>query len=137
MDLFFPDPNDPPLPPEQVRLRNLHAEPWPDGQHVKILLELTPFQKLPSAEIFLSGPGDQEAARSSILETISRKMEINLHLKPGSPSGVYTLYVTVYYQKLPTADQPDAPIPEPLIVDRGQYSFTIPPQETAVKACSR
>jgi hypothetical protein len=130
MDIFFPDPNDPALPPEAVRLRNLRAEPWPDGRHVKVLLELTPFQKLPSAEIFLTGPGDQEAARTSILETISRKMELNLHLKPGSPSGDYTLHVTLYYQHLPTAEQPDAPIPEPLIVDSGQYSFNIPPQAT-------
>jgi hypothetical protein len=114
-----------------VRLRNLRAEPWPDGRHVKILLELTPFLKLPSAEVFLLGPDGSEAARTSILETINRKMELNLHLKPGSPSGDYTLHVTVYYQKLPLAEQPDAPIPEPLIVDSNQYSFNIPPQATA------
>ena len=131
MDIFFPDPNDPPLPPEAVRLRNLRAEPWPDGRHVKILLELTPFQKLPSAEIFLIGSEDQEVARTSILETISRKLELNLHLKPGSPAGTYTLHVTVYYQHLPTAEQPGASLPEPLVVDRSQVSFHIPPSEVA------
>ena len=50
MDMFFADPNDPPLPPEEVRLRELRAEPWPDVLRVKVFLELTPFQKRPSAE---------------------------------------------------------------------------------------
>ena len=126
MDIFFPDPNDPPLPPEEVRLRSLRAEPWPEGLRVKVFLELTPFQKRPSAEVLLTGPDGAEAARTSILETISRQMEFNLHLRPGSPAGEYMLDVTVYYQKLPSQEQPDAPMPEPLIVDRGHFRFNIP-----------
>lgn len=128
MDIFFPDPNDPPLPPEEVRLRNLRAEPWPDGLRVKVFLELTPFQKRPSAELTLAGPDGEEAARTSILETISRQMELNLHLRPDAAAGEYTLDITVYYQKLPNQEQPDAPMPEPLIVDRGQHRFHIPPR---------
>jgi hypothetical protein len=128
VDIFFPDPNDPPLPPEEVRLRGLRAEPWPDGLRVKVFLELTPFQKRPSAELTLIGPDGEEAARSSILETFSRKMELNLHLRPDAAAGEYTLDITVYYQKLPNQEQPDAPMPAPLIVDRGQHRFHIPPR---------
>ena len=131
MDIFFPDPNDPPLPPDEVRLRSPRAEPWPDGLHVKVQLELTPFQKRPSADVLLIGPDDQEAAHTSILEAFNRKLELNLHLKSGSPAGAYTLHVTVYYQHLPTAEQPGASLPEPLVVDRSQVSFHIPPSEVA------
>lgn len=126
MDIFFPDPNDPPRPPEEVRLRALRAEPWPAEPRVKVFLELTPFLKRPSAELRLTGPDGVENAQVSILETISRQMELNLHLRPGSPAGEYTLTATVYYQKLPDQEQPEAPLPEALIVDRGQFSFIIP-----------
>ena len=126
MDIFFQDPNDIPLPPEEVRLRELRGEPWPDGRRVKVYLELTPFQKRPSAEISLADPDGNEAAHASILETIARKMELNLHLPQASPPGEYTLSVTVYFQKLPTQEQPEAPLPEPLIVDRGQVLIQIP-----------
>ena len=125
MDMFFADPNDPPLPPEEVRLRELRAEPWPDVLRVKVFLELTPFQKRPSAEVILTGPDGGEAARTSILETMSRKMEFNLHLRPDALAGEYTLAVTVYYQKLPNPEQPEAPMPEPLMVDRCQTTFYI------------
>jgi hypothetical protein len=126
VNIFFPDPNDPPCPPEEVRLRDLGAKPWPDGQRVKVFFELTPFQMRPSAEVRLSGPDGEEAAQVSILEAISRKMEFNLHLRPDAPAGEYTLAVTVYYQKLPSQEQPEAPLPEPLVVDRGQFKFNIP-----------
>jgi len=128
MDIFFQDPDEIPLPPEEVRIRELRAEAWPDGQRVRVYLEVDPFQKRPSAELTLTGPDGAEAARASILETVSRQMELNLHLRPDAAPGEYTLDVTVYYQKLPGPEQPDAPMPEPLIVDRGQVSFAIPPR---------
>ena len=89
MDIFFPDPNDPPLHPEAVRLRDLRAEPSPDGRRVKVYLELTPFLKRPSAEVLLIGPDGSEAASTAILEAFSRKMEFNLHL-PLASAGVNT-----------------------------------------------
>ena len=42
MDIFFQDPTDIPLPPEEVRIRELTAEPWPDGRRVRVYVELTP-----------------------------------------------------------------------------------------------
>ena len=126
MDIFFPDPNDPPRPPEEVRLRSLRAEPWPEGGRIKVYLELTPFQKRPSAEVRLIDPVDTVAAQVSIVETFSHKLEFNLHLLPDSPAGKYTLDVTVYYQELPTQEGPEARLPEPLITDHDQYTFLIP-----------
>jgi hypothetical protein len=128
MDIFFRDPNEIPLPPEEVRLHELKAEPWPDGRRVKIYLEVDPFQKRPSADLFISNAAGEEVAYANILETISRKMEINMHLREASPGGEYTVRAVVYYQKLPTASEESGfqEPGEPLIVDRGQTSFTIP-----------
>jgi len=126
LDIFFPDPNDPPLPPEEVRLRDLRAEPSPDGARVKVFLELTPFLKRPCAEVTLNDPDGAEVASTAILEAISRQMEFNLHLPSDSPGGEYSLQVTLYYQKLPTAEQPDAPMPEPLVVDRQLIKVNLP-----------
>lgn len=126
MAFFFPDPDDPPRPPEEVRLRQLQAEPWPDGQRVKVNLELTPFQKRPSAAVLLSDPQGEVAAQVSILETISQKMAFTLHLPLDSSVGEYTLVVTIYYQELPSQEQPEAALPEPLVVDRGQYKLHLP-----------
>jgi hypothetical protein len=129
MDIFFRDPNEIPLPPEEVRLQALKAELWPDGWRVKIYLELTPFQKRPSADLVIINATGQEVASANILETISRKMEINMHLREAEPGGVYSVQAVVYYQKLPPiSEESGLQEPgEPLIVDRRQTSFTIPP----------
>jgi len=129
MDIFFRDPNEIPLPPEEVRLSALKAEPWPDGRRVRIYLEVDPFQKRPSADLIITNAAGDEVARANILETISRKMEINMHLREDKPGGEYNVQAVVYYQKLsPVGEEPASQEqPEPLIVDRGQTSFTISP----------
>lgn len=129
MDIFFKDLNEIPLPPEGVRLQELKAEPWPDGRRVKVYLEVDPFQKRPSADLVITNAAGEEVASANILESINRKMEINMHLREAQPGGEYNLQAVVYYQKLPPVDEESGPQepPEPLIVDRGQTSFTISP----------
>ncbi|MBN2146084.1 MAG: hypothetical protein JW726_01805 [Anaerolineales bacterium] len=129
MDIFFKDPNEIPLPPEEVRLSTLKAEPWPDGRRVRITLEVDPFQKRPCADLIITNAAGEEVARANILETISRTMEINMHLREAEPGGNYTVQAVVYYQKLPPVGEESEPqaIADPLVVDRGQTSFTISP----------
>ncbi|MEN8172069.1 MAG: hypothetical protein ABFS03_04235, partial [Chloroflexota bacterium] len=62
MDIFFTDPNDIPLPPDEVHIRKLSAEPWPDKKRVHVNLEISPFQKRPSGEIILTDSDGEEAA---------------------------------------------------------------------------
>lgn len=126
MEIFFQNPNEVPLPPEEVRLRSLHAEPWSDGRRVKIYLEIEPFQKRPSAELSIVNAAGESVAQASILETMARKLELNLHLRQAEPGEEYTLLAVLYYQKLPNADQDPIELPaERLIVDRKQVSFKI------------
>ncbi|OGO72647.1 MAG: hypothetical protein A2Z49_05080 [Chloroflexi bacterium RBG_19FT_COMBO_56_12] len=129
MDIFFKDPNEIPLPPEEVRLSALKAEPWPDGRRVRIYLEVDPFQKRPCADLIITNAAGEEVARANILETISRKIEINMHLREAEPGGEYNVQAVVYYQKLPSVSEESGPQEslEPLVVDRGQTSFTISP----------
>jgi hypothetical protein len=128
MDLFFADPNEIPLPPEEVRLRELRVEPWPDGRRVKVSLEIEPFQKRPSADLVVSNAAGEEVAGANILETFSRKLEVNLHLREANPAGEYRLAVVLYYQKLDAYGEEGGPekLPEPLVVDRRQITFAIP-----------
>ena len=97
MDIFFQDPKAIPLPPEEVRIIELRAEPWPDNRRVKIFLEITPFQKRPSGEIYIKDKQYNEIASVSIIETIDSKMEFTLHLRGADTQGKYTVFANVFY----------------------------------------
>ncbi|HNT25501.1 MAG TPA: hypothetical protein PKM21_14095 [Anaerolineales bacterium] len=125
MDIFFQDPDEIPLPPEEVRLRALRAEPWADGKRIKIYLETDPFQKHPSVEVTILGPSGGEATQITIVETVTRKLEFNMHLRT-SLKGAYRVEAVLYYDvPLPADAPPDAKRPAPQIVDRSSAAFTI------------
>ena len=97
MDINFHDPSDIPLPPEEVRIRELRAEPLPDGRRVRLFIEITPFQQKPNLEIKLFSESGSEAASLSIIEAIDYKMQFTVHLKDTSASGEYIAALEVYY----------------------------------------
>ena len=66
MDIFFQDPSEIPLPPEEVRIREVRAEPWPDGQRVRVYLEVDPFQQRPNADVKITDAAGEEEAQASI-----------------------------------------------------------------------
>jgi len=130
MDIFFTDPDDIPLPPEEVRIREFKADPWPDGRRVKIYLEVTPFQKRPSGEVFIADQSGQPVASANIIETIDPKMEINMHLRSTETTGVFNASVVLFYladieeEPAESESEPIGP-PERMIVDEAQISFEI------------
>jgi hypothetical protein len=129
MDIFFQDPNEVRLPPEEVRLQEMQAEPLLDGSRVKVFLELTPFIKRPNVEITITNASGKEVAHTSILEVMQRKIELTMHLRKPEPGSEYTIDSTIYYQSLPEpGDAPtvDIPLPDPLIVDRQKTTFILP-----------
>jgi hypothetical protein len=83
MDAFFLDPNVERLPPESTRLLDLRAEPYPDGQRIRIGIELTPFQKRPNLEVTLTDSHGQDCGSASILEPMGWKLELTLHIRPS------------------------------------------------------
>lgn len=125
MDIFFQDPNAIPLPPNEVRIKSLHAEPWPDNRRVRVTLEVTPFQRRPSGEIAISNPLGEEVASVSIIESIVPRMEFNMHLRGENPAGEYRIMATLFY--LPEAESQENP-PEDrqrMVVDEVNVSFMI------------
>jgi hypothetical protein len=128
MDIFFQDPDEIRLPPEQVRLLKSHITPLEGGNRVKVSLELTPFMKRPNIDLTITNSSGKVLAHSSILETMLRKLEFIMHLRESVPGDEYKLEAMVYYQKLPEPSdtQMDLPLPEPMIVDHHSNIFIIP-----------
>ena len=130
MDIFFADPTEIPLPPDEVRIRELRADPWGDGRRVRVYLELDPFQVRPNADLVIRDEQGQEIAHANIIESMDRKIEATMHLRGELKSASYTLDVTLYYAAID--ETPDTgtgfePI-ERQVVDQAQTSFELPDQ---------
>jgi len=129
MDIFFQDPTEVPLPPAEVRIRALTAEPWPDGKRVHVYFEVDPFQKRPNAEIVILDGNHEEKARLNVIETMDRKMEFTMHLRGADTRGSYAVAAVLYYNPEVTEDeageQQEVPQGEPQIIDRAIANFEI------------
>ena len=130
MDIFFTDPTDVPLPPEDVRIRKFEIDPYPDGKRLRVSLELTPFLKKPSGEIVIFDALQNPVASVNIIETIDPKMQLTMHLRSPETAGSYRAQITLFY----TAEfeaEPDQQDTEPLelpqktVVDQAETSFQI------------
>jgi hypothetical protein len=140
MDIFFQDPSDIPLPPDEVHIRELRAEPYPDGRRVRILLEITPFQQRPNCEIRVTDENGDEVASLSIIESIDAKMDFTVHLKGEEPFGTFTISCDIYYYEDDQMEDVDASKPEGEshqlpsklnLVDQQQTTFEISSQPSS------
>jgi hypothetical protein len=131
MDLFFQDPNETRLPPEEVRLTMVKITPQAEGGRVKIHLELTPFMKRPNLSVTIKDAAGNECAHTSILETMLPKLEFTLHLRDPRGGSEYRVETVLYYQHMPEPSETpvDLPLPEPMIVDRQTVIFLLPKLE--------
>ena len=126
MDIFFTDPTVVPLPPDEVRIHDNHAEPYPDGRRVRVTLEVDPFQKRPNAELLITNSAGQELSTASIIESMLRKMELTMHLRGASVTSPCTLHATLFYTT-PLEPGPEGE-PQPVerkVVDTKEITFTI------------
>jgi hypothetical protein len=132
MDIFFADPAEVPLPPNEVRIQSLVAQPL-DERRVKVYLETDPSQKRPNADLLISDEQGNPIASASIIESMTRKMELIMHLRGVPAGGTYRLQATLYFATLPdppdptSAPKPDAALPEieRLEVDQSSIEFTL------------
>lgn len=126
MDIFFADPSEVPLPPAEVRIRQLTADPSPDGRRVRVYFEVDPFQKRPNAELFIVDDDGNEAASVSIIESMSRRMELTMHLRHAH-TGKYILKAMLFYSKFEGQDTPieDLQPIEQSVVDTAETTFYI------------
>jgi hypothetical protein len=150
MDIFFTDPTEVPLPPHEVRIRALTAEPWPDGRRVRVSLEVDPFQVRPNADLVIVDENGREVAHANVIESLERKIEVTLHLRPAPESGTsgsarYSVHAQLYYADIDeggaedeiasapaggfnsaSGAHPDADPLERRVIDQAQATFEIP-----------
>jgi hypothetical protein len=127
MDIFLQEPGNAPLPPDEVRLRSLLAEPWPDGQRVRISVEVDPFQQRPNIDLAILDADEHEIATASIVETMVRKLHITMHLRTALPGQTCMLKATLFYtEDMEIPEGEELPQPRIKIVDHAQTSFNLP-----------
>ena len=134
MDIFFADPDDIPLPPEEVEIRQLEARPYHDGQRVAVRFEITPFQKRPNVEVKIKNAAGQQVANLSVVEVMENRMEFTIHLREPNPHGQYTVSMRVFYSNLDNfelGERESAPAEEILdavgqTIDTFESTFEVP-----------
>jgi hypothetical protein len=128
MDIHFTDLSEVPLPPDEVRIRDLQVEPYPDGKRLRLSLELTPFQKPPSGEVFITDLLGNQVATASIIEAIDAKMQLTLHLRVPDAQGTFITRAIIFYSAdidEITEDDQIVAMPEKKIVDEMEVQFEI------------
>jgi hypothetical protein len=131
MEIFFNDPEDLPVPPEEVKIRELTAKAYPDRRRVRVYLELSPFQQAPDAELNIVNRENQTMASVNVIETMDPKMEMTLHLPASTTPGMYKLSARVFYRE--EIDEPETDeepienisLPEIQVVDQTETLFEI------------
>ena len=105
------NPNLPPedgLPPQEVRITELKATPWPeDGRRVRVSLEMTPFLERPNLEITIQNSEGREVSSINIIESIDARMTFTMHLRGDEIKGSYTLTARVHYPEMGMVDEKD------------------------------
>jgi hypothetical protein len=126
MDIHFTDLSEVPLPPKEVRIREFVAEPYPDGKRLRLSLDLTPFQKSPSCEIFVTDLLGNLVATANIIGIIDPKMQLTMHLRIRDPQGTFTARALIFYteslDEIAEGDQIAGP-PARQIVDEKEITF--------------
>lgn len=105
MDYFNIDPDEQLLPPNEIRLVSLKAEPYPDGQRIHVRLQLTPFQQPPCLELTLVDSQGIDAGSVSIIEPPHKNEEITMHIRNSiKASGKFILTARIYYPEIEDQD---------------------------------
>ncbi len=108
LNFFFPElagPGAAPVPPEEVRFKEMIATPYPDGSKVRVNIEATPFQKRPWIEVVMLDSHEEEVATASFIEPMNWKIEFVMHVRRAQPQGKYRIIARLYYPDLPENDR--------------------------------
>lgn len=115
MEFFFPEDLAQRLPPEEVTITHLSAEPYEDERRIRVNFEITPFQKRPHVEMTLRDSQGNEISSASFVEPMQWKLEFTMHIRVQPADGPLELEARLFY--------PDGPKAEPVNV-----RFKLPPQ---------
>ncbi|QYK50625.1 MAG: hypothetical protein KF701_09530 [Anaerolineales bacterium] len=108
-DIFFTEAGQAPVPPQEVRIRELEAAPRTDGLRIQVRIDITPFQRRPNVEAMIVNEAGQPLATVSVVEAIDPIMEFVMHLRQERTPGRYTLKARVFYADV-EAQQTENPL---------------------------
>ena len=99
------DTSEPPVPPEEVKIRKVITETYQDRRRLKISLELTPFQASPDIEVLVTDGEHKAVASTSIIAAVENNLVFTMHLPEQTPSTDCLLNVEVLYSELGKVDE--------------------------------
>ena len=111
MEFFFPELNPDnegviPLPPAEMRILDLKAEPVRDDgpTRLRVYVDMTAFQQRPYLEVALLDAQGEEVASVNIIEPMSRKNVFTLHVRGPQQTGQFSLAARLFYPDQPDSD---------------------------------
>lgn len=97
--------NEEEQPAEAIHIEELHVEPWPDGQRVRVHLALSPFTTRPNLEAAIFDAEENEIQRIHIVENMDTRLVFTMHLRRARLPGKFTLKVQVFLDAEQILDQ--------------------------------
>lgn len=105
MEVEFVDPDEIPLSPEDVKFREVDAEPFPDNRRVRLTINITPFQQPPDMEIAATNQAGQRVTEATIIGVPNKRMSLTVHLRDEVIQGVYRFQFSLGYQDIGIVDR--------------------------------
>lgn len=100
MFIQIEDPSDLPRPPEEVQIRSLDIEPYPDGRRLRVSMELTPFLEPPDLALRVLDEQGEEEADVSIISAQQTRLSLTVHLRSRELIGDYIIEAVILYDDL-------------------------------------
>lgn len=102
MGFFFAEDDLERASPADTRILALEAEPYPDGERVRVNLQMTPFQTRPHIEVTVTDAHGDEVSTASIVEPMGWNLEFTMHLR-GATGGPFKIESRLFYPDGPQA----------------------------------
>ena len=99
MELPIVEPGEIPVPPDEVRIRAVVIDIYPDGRRIRVQIELTPFQSPPNLELWVENDKGDRLAHTNIIGATSAAMTLTLHLKAEETLGSHRLWLSLSYEE--------------------------------------
>jgi hypothetical protein len=104
VDLNLVDPEDVPLPRDEVRLRQLAVTPLGDGRRLRIDVALTPFLERPNLDLDVVDSAGESLVRTTVVEADSPSFSLTMHLRGKPQTGEYRVRGALSYASSPPQD---------------------------------
>jgi hypothetical protein len=91
--------------PQEVRFTEFRAEPWHEGNKIRVHAQITPFVKPPDLEVIISDLNGNELSTVNIIENIDFQLVFTMHIRNPSDIQKYNLVGKIIYEDLGVVNQ--------------------------------